>query len=266
MTLKNTRIYIAALIVLIFLSCTDNGNQSPFQADYLINSINLNDDCQRKIIEFLAPMELENDTLKITDIYQLFISPDTAVYQEDYFDKIIFFGLVYNNDSSNNEIIACNPEDGMIYFTYLVNNESTVLIANISSFWNNFKKIENIDCLITPDSLHYAEIEEKSIGYWLTAGLSSINGHWMPDTINYFAFVDNDLNYEWQLSGNLEIKKLKIVDSDNKTLLTDTLDFEGRGIYLLNKKKEFIVVCIAPKAIYLYDFDNGVTHHLKKAK
>lgn len=266
MIFKNTRIYIAALIVLIFWSCTDSETQSPFQADYLLKSINLNEDCQTKIIDFLAPMELENDTVKITDIYQLVISPDTTIYQEGEFDKVIFLGLIFNNDSSNNEIIACYPELGMIYFTELVNKESTVLIANNSSFWNNFKKIENINCLITPDSLHYAKIEEKSIGYWQIAGQSSINGHWMPDTISQFAFVDKDLNNEWQLSGDLEIKKLKIVDSENNTLVADTLDFERRGVLLLNKKKEFMIVCIAPKAIYLYDFDNGVTHHLRRTK
>lgn len=258
------RIYIASLIVLIFWSCKDSDKQTPFRADYLVKSINLSQDCQRKIIDFLAPMELENDTLKITDIYQLIISPDTTVYRIGEFDKVIFLGLIFNNDSSNNEIIACYPELGMIYFSELVNKESTVLIANNSSFWNNFKKIENIDCLITPDSLHYAQIEEKYIGYWQIAGQSSINGHWIPDTISQFAFVDKDLNNEWQLSGDLETKELKIVDSDNNTIVTDTLDFEENRVILLNRKKAFMIVCIAPKAIYLYDFDNGVTHHLRR--
>lgn len=266
MIFKNTNTYIVALIVLIFWSCTDSVKQSPFQADYLLKSIKLNEDCQRKFIDFLTPMELENDSLKITDIYQLLISPDTTIYNENEFDKVIFLGLIYNDDSSNKEIIACYPEQGMIYFTELVNKESTVLIVSSSSFWNNFKKIENIDCLITPDSLHYAEINEKTIGYWKMAGQSSVNGHWMPDTISQFAFVDKDLNNEWQLSGNLGAKKLKIVDSNNNILVSDTLDFEGRGVLLLNRKKEFMVVCIAPKAIYLYDFDNGVTHHLRRMK
>ncbi len=266
MTFNNMRICIAAFIVLISWSCADSDKQSPFQADYLLKSINLNRDCQRKIIDFLTPMELENDTSKITDIYQLIISPDTTVYQEDEFDKVIFLGLIFNNDSSDIEIIACYPELGMIYFTELVNKESTVLIVNNSSFRNNFKKIENIDCLITPYTLHYAEIEEKSVGYWLIAGHSLINGHWMPDSISQFAFVDKDLNNEWQISGDLETKKLKIVDSDNNTKVTDTIDFEGKGVLLLNKRKEFRIVCIAPKAIYLYDFDNGVTHHLRKIK
>ena len=264
MTLKSTRFYIVALIILIFWSCTDSDKHSPFQADYLLNSIKLDQNCKKKIIDFLAPMELENDTSKISDIYQLIISPDTTIYREDEFDKVIFLGLIFNNDSSNNEIIACYPELGMIYFTELVNKESTVLIANSFSFWNNFKKIENIDCLITPDSLHYAEIEEKSIRYWQIAGQSSINGHWMPDTISQYAFVDKDLNHEWQLSGNLEVKKLNIVDSVNNILVTDTLDFERRRILLLNKKKEFMIVCIAPKAIYLYDSDNGFMHLLRR--
>jgi hypothetical protein len=48
--------------------------------------------------------------------------------------------------------------------------------------------------------------------------------------------------------------------------VNDKLDFEGRGVLLLNKKKEFMIVCVAPKAIYLYDFDNGVTHHLRRIK
>lgn len=266
MTLKKTRIYIAALIGLIFGSCSDLDKQSPFQADYVVKSITLDDNCQRKIIDFLAPMELENDTSKITDIYQLVISPDTTVYQEDEFDKVIFFGLIFNNDSSDNEIIACYPEEGMIYFTELVNKESTVLIANFSSFWNNFKRIENVNCLLKPDSLHFAEIEEKSIRYMQLAGNSAINGHWLPDTVSQFAFTDKVLNNEWQLSGDLEIKNLKIVDSANNILATDKLDFEGRGIQLLNKEKEFIIVCITKKAIYLYDLDNGRTHHLKRTK
>lgn len=266
MTLKNSGIYIATLIILIISSCTESDKQSPFKADYVLKSINLDQDCQGEIIDFLAPMELENDTSKITDIYQLVISPDTTIYQEDEFDKVIFFGLIFNNDTLDNEIIACYPELGMIYFTEFVNKESTVLIVNNSSFWNNFKKIENIDCLITPDSLHFSEIEEKSIGYWQIAGQSSINGHWMPDTLSQFPFVDKNLNNEWQLSGDLEVKTLKIVDSEDNILVTDTLDFEGRGVLLLNKKKEFMIVCIAPKAIYLYDIDNGVTHHLRRTK
>jgi hypothetical protein len=265
MNFKNIRIYIVSLL-LTFLSCTNSDKHSPFQSDYLLNSIKLDENCQSKIIDFLAPMELENDTSKITDLYQLFISLDTTIYQEDEFDKVIFLGLIFNNDSSNNEILACYPEYGMIYYTYLVNKESTVLIANNSSFWNNFKRIENIACLITPDSLHYEEIKEKSIGYWQVAGKSSINGHWLPDTISQYAFADKDLNNEWQLSGDLEIKNLKLVDSENNILVTDKLDFEGKGIQLLDKEKEFMILSITKKAIFLYDLDNEITHHLKKKK
>lgn len=260
------RIYIIALLLLIFWSCMNSNKPSPFQGGYLLKSIKLDKDCQRKIIDFLTPMELENDTLKITDLYQLFISCDTTIYQEDEFDKVIFLGLIFNNDSSNKEILACYPESGIIYFTYFVNKESTLLVANSSSFWNNFKKIENIDCLITPDSLQYAEIKEKSIGYWQVAGKSSMNGNWLPDTVSQFAFTDKILNNEWQLSGDLEIKKLKIVDSKNNTLVIDTLDFEDRGIQLLNKKKEFMIMSITKKAIYLYDSDNEITHHLRRKK
>lgn len=44
MNFKNIRIYIAALLLLTFWSCSNSDKQSPFQGDYLLNSIKL-DEC-----------------------------------------------------------------------------------------------------------------------------------------------------------------------------------------------------------------------------
>ncbi len=229
-------------------------------------AIKLSEACQNEIIDFLAPMEPENDSFKITDMYQLFVNVDTTIYRADEFNSVFFIGIIFNNDTSNFNIIACYPELYQIYFTYLINEKSDLLISNGSSFWHNFKQIKNNDCIEIHDTIEFGELPEDEIRYMAMAGNSTINGQWIPDTIKQEPFMDSDLNNTWSIQGDLDIKNLRIFDSNSNLIFSDTCDFERNDFILKNKEKEFLILCIAPKAVFFYDRENELIHRLNRKK
>lgn len=260
------RSFAYAIMLLLILSCTNKNHTSYFEGDYLIKSIKFTEGCKDKIIDFLSPMNLEDDSTKITDIYQLFVSIDTTIYEKEKLNSELFIGLIFNSDTSNYEILACNPITGVINKTYLIDDNSTLLISEFFSFWNNFKLIENIDCIEVKDSIKYAEIPESQIHYWNIAGTSSINGKWIPDTVNQATFKDKELNNIWNIEGSLEIKDLKLMNSNKDIINTEKCDFEGANIILKNKKEHYLILCMTNKAIFLYDRHNELLHRLNRLK
>jgi hypothetical protein len=248
----------------VLLGCSSVTENSHFQGNYLIESTKLNVRCQDEIINFLSPMDLENDSTKITDVYLLSIIIDTTIYNKDEFEASFFIGLIFDNDTSEYEILACYPETGFIHFCYLINDKTELLIANNNTFFNNFKLIESIKCLEVGNSIKYMEMPKDKIGYWDVVGKSSINGQWLPDTVKQNAFIDSVLNNIWDLQGDLEVKDLQIMDCNNNIIFTEKCDFERDNFILLNKEKEFLILAMTEKTIFLYDMDNEIIHRLNR--
>lgn len=256
---------IPVLIALFLIGCSWESEKTLLDGEYLGASIKLNDSCSKSLIEFLSPMQLENESKRITDIYKLSVQTDTTIYDKDAFDRAFFIGLIFNDDLSNYEIYACYPETGIIQYSYLISDHKTLIVENVSAFMNDFSSIGNLDCFSFSDSIRmYKELPASQVGYWDVGGLSLINGQWLPDTVKHYAFAETDLNNIWKLEGDLEIKKLTIQNSISEVVFTEECDFERGNLLLTGKKLEFTILAVGRKAFFLYDRENKLMHRLNK--
>jgi len=256
---------IPILLLFILVGCSFKSEKTLLEGEYLNTATKLNDSCTNSLIEFLSPMQLENESMRITDIYQLSIHTDTSIYDKDEFDRAFFIGLIFNEDPSNYEIYACYPETGIIQYSYLISESNSLIVRNNSAFMTDFKSIENLNCFNFSDSIgKYMEIPASQIGYWDIGGLSSINGQWLPDTVNHYAFVESDLNNIWNLQGDLEIKKLTIRNSINEVVITEQCDFERGNLLLTGKMLEYTILSVGSKAFFLFDSENQLMHRLNR--
>ncbi|WP_430814145.1 hypothetical protein [Carboxylicivirga sp. RSCT41] len=257
--------YAVCLLAAAFtISCIKTHTEVQFTGSYLVDSKIIDKYNTNKIIDFLSPMQLENDTMTITQVYDLSIKTDTSIYYHDEFKYAFILGLIFNNDPSNYEILVCYPCDGLIFSTYLINNNADLILAKDMVFMNDFTKIADIACLQVCNPEDFVKMPEDRIKFWYIGGMSTLNGTWIPDTIKQDQFRIDELNNKWHINGDLDSKSIHFKDLENNTTSIDQCYFTDGNLFLKKTDRQFKILTVGRKAIFLYDQEYKLIHRLNR--
>lgn len=241
---------IAVFLVIIAISCSNQQFDKDLDKPFINSFTELEDESVKILSEILKPYEFENDTLQIDKVFGLDVKMDTTLYTSEELEYNYFVGMKLKPDLYGLIVFNIDLKFGAIT-TCQVYRDENLIVNNYDYLFTDLTDLNNCKGLNIPDTLLNYTRNSKTMFRQL-AWTNKMYGKWQVETINDTGFVDTQFDNTWIFKPE---KGFILTDSNNDTLLVDSIDLQGNILNLTKSGLVFEIATQTKKKILIKEQD-----------
>ncbi|MCF8296997.1 MAG: hypothetical protein K9J13_05560 [Saprospiraceae bacterium] len=245
---------IFSTIILASCNYSKNNTIKGLDDEFITSYNKLDENCKDSIISILFPFQLNKGREAIKHIYQLEVSLIKDLWPENLdSSEILFFGLIWNDDSSDLNIIGIFPKVDYceVHSCFVINwNEKNELFFHTGhNYGTTINPIINSECFNIPKHYLYDkgikqgkplnEYPYYNFGDWHSAYDIELSGEWGICEQTNYKFDKDIYNNIWKFPSKY---RFEVYDSNENLLLEDSIFFSSDTMFLYSKVDTFVIL------------------------